>query len=85
MKLYISRSDLMAYTLIVGDNCTLGNLIINACDEAVIVIGDGVGFVSETKIFMPEPSRLTIGYGCLFASETMIFTSDFHSIILRWT
>lgn len=65
----------------VGEGCALGALEIHACEEAIIEIGDGVGFVAKTQIYMPEPSRLVIGHGSLFATDTLIFTSDFHSIL----
>jgi acetyltransferase-like isoleucine patch superfamily enzyme len=69
------------YSLSVGKNCSIDTLEIHACDEAVIEIGDGVGVVARTQIYMPEPSRLVIGYGCLFATDTLIRTSDHHAML----
>jgi acetyltransferase-like isoleucine patch superfamily enzyme len=67
-------------SLIVGSQCNLGFLVIEARDGADIRIGDGTAFVHVVSLFLHEPTRLTIGNGCLFANETTIYTSDYHGI-----
>jgi acetyltransferase-like isoleucine patch superfamily enzyme len=67
-------------SLIVGSQCNLGYLVIEARDGADIRIGDGTSFVHVVSLFLHEPTKLTIGNGCLFANETTIYTSDYHGI-----
>lgn len=74
------RVDIGGSRVTIGRDCVLKCLEIYARGSE-ICIGDGTGFTWNAQVLSHEPSRITIGRGCLIASDVMVVTSDMHSIV----
>ena len=62
-------------------NCSLGHMQVHVVRNASLVLGSNCAFNGRINLFLHEPSRLTIGKGCLFGGDVLLTTSDMHSII----
>ena len=68
-----------------GRDCRLAAIEVVAHRRGLVVIGAESKFTWHTRLYLHEPSRLTIGRSCLIASDTLLMTSDMHSILDRKT
>lgn len=64
-----------------GANVRLMHIEVVATRDGHVTIGERSGFTWQTKVFLLEPGRITLGAGCLIAGETLLTNSDMHSII----
>ncbi len=65
----------------IGDDCTLGSLVIHAARGACVSIGSRTIFNGTTRLLAHEKGTIAIGSGCLFASQIDVTLSDMHSIV----
>ena len=68
-----------------GPNCSLAALEVLASANGSIFVGAQTNFTWHTRLYIHEPSRISIGSNCLIASDTLFMTSDMHSILDRTT
>ncbi|WP_158746878.1 acyltransferase [Acidisphaera sp. L21] len=66
-------------------NCRLAALEVYAAGGGRVRIGSNSNFTDRTRLFLHEPSTITIGRDCLFAADTLLCTSDMHSVLDRDT
>jgi len=62
-------------------DCRLAAIEVVAYRHGLVAIGAQTKFTWHTRLYLHEPSRLTIGCSCLIAGATLLTTSDMHSIL----
>ncbi|MBC7590808.1 MAG: hypothetical protein H7226_07155 [Salinibacterium sp.] len=83
-KEFLARMDIRA-----GANCRIdisGISVLNSSltifmgDDCTLTMGPGQSFNEPVRLYMHEPSSITVGAQCLWGSGD-IWTSDMHSVI----
>jgi acetyltransferase-like isoleucine patch superfamily enzyme len=88
-----SGCTLIGASITLGDDCVLtaeagcrlASLEVYAAFGGRLRIGGNSNFTGRTRLYLHEPSTITIGRDCLFAADTLLCTSDMHSILDRDT